>query len=547
MVGGIRPSRRNPRAPLDFLAAWLKNQHTAKEELADSLARRERQVTNTLLSIDPTQPTLPANRPSMLKNHHTLSPASRTRFVPALALVLAAAGACRPPEHVRDPAQRTLAITNVHVVDVRAGRIDSNRTVLIDGNTITAIVPAGREPPRVTRVDGLAGAFVIPGLWDMHVHVARSGRSTLGLYVANGVTGVRDMGGEFGLVRAWADSVSAGTLLGPEILVASPMVERASWLTAVKKYAVENRDTSLARDLETRIPIATPEDAIRAVDSIVAMRADFLKIRNDAAPATTFALLRRARERGLRVAGHWPAALTPTTAADSGYASLEHGPLTVVNRALAPTLDQIPAEQRRAVFATLARTRTAYTPTLVALKGFRLTPESVIARTLADSAGTLDYRMRFVPSDLLARWRAAFSLLAFETSKDDWASFNRSFLRDILPMADAGVILLAGTDVGSALVQPAFSLADELQALVTDAGLTPLQSLRTATLNVGAWLGKSATIGVVSPGARADLVFLAANPLDDIGNVRRIRAVLRRGRLLNRTMLDELLTQARQR
>ena len=114
-------------------------------------------------------------------------------------------------------------------------------------------------------------------------------------------------------------------------------------------------------------------------------------------------------------------------------------------------------------------------------------------------------------------------------------------------MADAGVLLLAGTDVGGPLVFPAFSLADELEALVVDAHLTPLQSLRTATLNVGAWLGKADSIGVIARGARADLVFLTANPLGDIRNVRAIRAVMLGGQLHGRAMLDGLLEQAVQR
>ena len=492
---------------------------------------------------------LPSVQLAMLKNQQRRVARRLPKQVrtATAACVLAATVTCRGAPPLQHPDAGTLAITNVHVVDLRLGRIDSSRTVLIAGGEITDIVAAGNEPPGSSRVDDLNGAFVIPGLWDMHVHVAMSGRTTLGLYVANGVTGVRDMGGEFPLVRAWADSVAAGTLLGPEIVPAGPIVERSSWLNVVKKYAVDSGDTALARDMDSRIPIATPEDATRAVDSIVAMRAAFLKIRNDAAPATTFALLRRARERGLPVAGHWPARLRPTTASDSGYASLEHGPLTVINRALAPTLDQMTPDERHALFATLRRNGTAYTPTLVSLTGFRLTPDSTIARILADSTGAIDDRLRYVPSALLAAWRSGFALKVVETSKDDWASFYRSFLRDIRPMAEAGVLLLAGTDVGSPLVLPAFSVADELEALVVDAGLTPLQSLRAATLNVGAWLRKPNATGVVAAGASADLVFVAANPLDDIGNVRRIRAVMRSGQLLDRAALDALLTQALQR
>jgi imidazolonepropionase-like amidohydrolase len=437
-----------------------------------------------------------------------------------------------------------LAIVNVHVVDLEHGSVDSNRTVLIDGGRIAGIVQSGREPAGFKQVREVAGTFVIPGLWDMHVHLGLSSRSTIPLYVANGITGVRDMGGSFPLVRGWADSVASGLLMGPEILASGPVIERTGWLNAVMKYAVENGDQGLALDLQERIGIATPGDAIAAVDSTVALGADFVKIRNDPSAPTTLALLRRARERHIRVVGHWPERLTPVTASDSGYASLEHGALTVVNGALTPTLDRMTPMERQAFIASMVRNRTAHTPTLVAIKGFRLTPDSTIARILADTAGVDDPRVRYVPRPLLTSWRDQFAETVIETSKPDWAAFYRSFLRDIRPMVDAGVLVLAGTDVGSALVFPAFSLADELEALVSDAGLSPLESLRTATANVGRWLGDPASIGGVTAGARADLVFLTGNPLADIRNVRNIRTVLRNGNLLNRAMLDQMLANS---
>jgi imidazolonepropionase-like amidohydrolase len=460
-----------------------------------------------------------------------------------LCLVLGGFGGCQHAQVVAPQTSR-LAITNVHIVNVREGRIDSNRTILISGDVVSDVMSADRVPPGFAVVTRLAGSYVIPGMWDMHTHLGRIGRHTLGLYVANGITGVRDMGGSFDAVRAWADSVRAGALLGPDILVASPIVERAGWLAAVRRYAVGNHDTTLARELDERIGFSTGEDAIRAVDTIVSLHADFVKIRNDASREATLALLRHARERGLRVAGHWPERLGPIEASDSGYSSFEHGPLTIRQGALTPTLDTFSPEQRSIFFATMRRNGTAYTPTVVAIKGFRLTPDSALERILADSLGTSDDRMRYVRRGLLRSWKSDYATKVAETRPDDWASFQRSFLRDIRPMVDAGVVVLAGTDAGSPLVLPAFSLSEELEALVTDGRLTALQSLRAATLNVGEWLGMPNTIGVVTSGARADLVFLTKNPLNDIRNVRDIRAVLRGGRLLDRAALDTILARS---
>ncbi|MDQ3520602.1 MAG: amidohydrolase family protein, partial [Gemmatimonadota bacterium] len=291
-----------------------------------------------------------------------------------------------------------------------------------------------------------------------------------------------------------------------------------------------------------RIPINTPRAARAAVDSVIKLGADFLKIRNDPSRVALFGMLRHAREKNVLVAGHWPARITPAEASDSGYRSLEHGPLTIVNGQLTPTLDRMSADERQALFARFARNKTAYTPTIVSLKGYRLTPDSMVSRILADSAGALDPRRRYMDRGLVSRWVGAFELKQSETGTPlDWLSFQKSWLRDLRGMADAGVLMLAGTDAGSPLVYPGFAVADELESLVKEGGLTPLQSLRTATLNVAKWMSAERTFGSVSPGRRADLVILDGNPLADIGNVRKIRAVVRDGRVHERVALDSML------
>ncbi len=439
---------------------------------------------------------------------------------------------------------QTVALTHANVVNVETGSIGRDATIIIRRDRIVTVGGPGTPIPSGWQVIDLHRGYVIPGLWDMHAHLGKTGRSTLSLYLANGVTGVRDMGSSRQPLRSWRDSINRGQLIGPRILLAGPIIEDGGWLGRVRSYAHQSGDLALVQDLSERIPVSTPADARRAVDSVSAMGADFVKIRNDPSPVALFALLRRAREKNIAVAGHWPSRISPEEASDSGYTSLEHGALSVANGQLGPTLDRISPERRRALFAQFARNQTAFTPTLTSLRGFRLTPDSLIARILNDTAGSFEPRLRHVERQLLAGWKTDFALKVQERPPLDWAAFHRSWIRDLREMADNNVLLLAGTDAGSPLVFTGFAVADELEALVKEAGLTPLQSLQTATLNVARWMHTERTSGTVSAGKNADLVVLDGNPLEDITNTRRIRAVVRSGKILERAALDTLLRNA---
>jgi imidazolonepropionase-like amidohydrolase len=153
--------------------------------------------------------------------------------------------------------------------------------------------------------------------------------------------------------------------------------------------------------------------------------------------------------------------------------------------------------------------------------------------------------MRYVPAPMLHTWMNEYELKKQEPGPPlDWAAFNKSWTRDLREMADSGVLLLAGSDVGSPLVFPGFSVADELELLVTEGKLTTLQSLRTATSNVAKWMHAENDFGSIAPGQRADLVILEVDPLMNISNVRRIVAVVRDGVLMERPAIDRLLTAA---
>jgi imidazolonepropionase-like amidohydrolase len=446
-----------------------------------------------------------------------------------LILALAAAGACAsapPSADGPDAPAGPLAITHVTVVDVASGSARADQTVVIAGNRIVAAAPAAEVAvPAGARVIDGRGAYLVPGLWDMHTHLTSLGPAALGLNVANGVTGVRDMGAiRFATARAWRDSIAAGLLLGPRMKIAAPVVEHPDWLqAAVRAYDETGASTDWARE---RFGPYTQDEAIRWVDSVAALGADHVKVRNWPAREVSVALLDRARERGLPVVGH---ANHPFPR--SGLASIEHG--------IFPPLAGFDV-MRDTVFAGYAARGVAVVPTLVTWPGRLLPVDSLFARM--DPARTPAYG--YVPRAMVEDWRREVAARASE-SRVDWPAVHRHDLRNLGEMRAAGVVILAGTDAPSIGLVPGFSLHDELSLFVGTLGMSPAEALRTATLRPARFLGLADSLGTVEAGKVADLVLLDADPLADIGNTRRIRAVILDGRYLDRRALDRLLAQAR--
>ena len=235
--------------------------------------------------------------------------------------------------------------------------------------------------------------------------------------------------------------------------------------------------------------------------------------------------------------GHAPGDVSIGEAADSGIRSIEHA------EGVTESLGDAGDAERRAQFARLARAGTAITPTLVVNVGFRLTPDSVAAAIIADSLGRLDPRRRDVPRSIVEAWRFALDGKRLDRPAD-WPASHQKQLADLRLAHQAGVRLLVGADAGDLLVFPAFSEHEELRLLVDQVGLTPLEALRGATIYPARSMGVADSIGVIAAGQKADLVLLDADPLRDIGNTARIRAVILDGRLLARAVLDSLLLAA---
>jgi imidazolonepropionase-like amidohydrolase len=427
-------------------------------------------------------------------------------------LVLAAVLSSAAPAAARD-----LALLDVTVVDTLHGGTTPHRNVLIrDGRILTIGVDS---PPQDAEVVPASGKFVIPGLWDMVTHVSWTRGSALPALAANGVTAIRDEGGDLAETAIWADGVRRGLIDGPTIFQSGPMLNGRSF----NRY---------------QYPLGTPEAARDAVRLLAFERVDGLEIERRVPRAVYAALMQEAKARHLPIGGKVPIEMTPEEVADAGQATIDNIETLYDGRFAAAHADDVaggikaflrPDGDGGALFAAMARDGTATTPCLIAF-----------ARAIANT-GAADPRLRYVArSQRPPPPSPAPSLPATELAM--FRAMLPELLATVGRMQQAGVVVLAGTDIATDRI-PGFSLHDELD-LLARAGLTPLEVLQAATLNPARVMKRLSDYGTVAPGRIADLVMLDGDPSRDPAALHRIAAVVLHGRLRDRPRLDALLRQA---
>jgi hypothetical protein len=431
--------------------------------------------------------------------------------------------------------QASTALTHVNIIDVTRGELSRDTTVVITGDRISAIGASSTTPlPTDAKVIDATGQFLIPGLWDMHVHWYR--RDMFTLFLANGVTGVRQMFGNSDLLR-WREQIARGSLIGPRMVVASPIIDGPEpvWPNS--------------------IAVRTEEDGRKAVRRVKDWGADFVKVYALLPREAYFGIADEAKQQGISFVGHSPYSVSPEEASDTGQKSIEHltGILMNCSAREKELRDQLvkadtPETRRRVhdtaletydhkkaaeLFARFIKNLTWQCPTLTVLRS---------GANLREERFRQDGRLKYIPRQLQQRWAIRIT----NQSEGDSARAKKSFQKDLEivgAMRKAGVSILAGTDTGNPFCFPGFSLHEELALLVV-AGLTPIEALRSATLNPANFFGLEKTMGTIEVGKVADLVLLGANPLEDIRNTQRIRAVLSNGRLFDRKALDKMLGDA---
>ena len=458
---------------------------------------------------------------------------SRRSILAAVAIVTAA-----------PVAAQTLTLLNASVVDVTKGTIQRRMTVSIDGNRITGVRPA--QNGKVNgRVVNLQGAYVIPGLWDMHTHAYFGWPKDFGdnyvlpLFIANGITGIRDMGSDLDAVLKARADVAAHRLIGPRMVVSGPMLDGPKVSFAAS------------------IAISTPDDGRKAVDMLKSRGVDFIKVQSGVPRDAYFAITDEAKRDNIEVEGHVPDAIRASEAVASGQRTFEHligifeastpdedmflerrygaGKDSTQNKSLATLLDRYDAKREANIIALLAKNNVWQCPTLFWERG----------QWLVDVIDfTKDPDLAFTPKTWITKkFPASAKSIAGSMDTDPLAvrqKFVDHELDIVRKLNAASVPFLAGTDTPAGVdVTPGISLHLELQRFVA-AGFTPLQALQTGTINPARFLGKTSEFGTVQMGRVADLVILRANPLDDIGNTRSIAGVISDGKYWSSSDIEAL-------
>ncbi|MFC1651496.1 amidohydrolase family protein [Candidatus Latescibacterota bacterium] len=450
-----------------------------------------------------------------------------------------------PSDHTVPPS-RPLVFVHANLIDMTNAAPKVDMTLVIIGNRIVKIGKSDKvKIPKDAQIVDVTEKFLIPGLWDMHVHIfdnvsapgTNNKDNYFPLFLANGVTGVRDMFTDvedIKLVREWKSELEAGQLLAPRIAPGSSIIDG---VPVIQKNSVG---------------VSNADEARKVVRTFKEAGAGYIKIYSNLSRESFFAIADESKKLKIPFAGHVPVSVTPVEASNAGQKCIDHlkGMLLACStnqdklfkirntRGEQWTLElfiemmQSYSEQKcRDIANVFVRNKTWHDPTLVVLR-----------KNLSDDENIReDARLRYVPADKAQRWKKYTGTLEPASRKDREMDMVR-WLEILKIMHEEGVQILAGTDVGNPYIYAGFSLHDELE-LYIQAGFTPFEALETATINPAKYLGMEKSLGTIEEGKIADLVLLDADPLANISNTRKIHAVILNGRLLDRTTLNKMLAE----
>ena len=441
------------------------------------------------------------------------------------------------------PTQPVICITHVTVIDMETGMEAKDRAVILEGERIADVRDSGslKIPPAAKVIDA-TGKYLIPGLWDMHVHGNNTSwyASFFPLYLANGVTGIREMFGPPDANKFRAD-LAASKIDAPQIYLGSPIVDGSPpvWPNSIS--------------------VNTPDAARSIVREQKQKGADFIKVYNRLTRDEYFAIVDEAAHQNIPVEGHIPRLISAWEAVAAKQKSLEHLngiPVACSNRekelfpqlSMARSSDEVEWLMLQAarsyddakcqsLFAELKKNGSWPVPTLTVSRSFAM---------LNDPQFRNDERVRYFSGEARS-WLVAEDDFRLKGKTNEYFAAQREFFafekKLVGGLFRAGVPMLAGTDVGNPYCFPGFSLHDEL-AIRVESGVSPLAALQSATRNPALFMDATDKYGSVSKGKIADLVLLDADPLQDIHNTTRISEVFLAGREFDRAALNGMLEKA---
>lgn len=420
-----------------------------------------------------------------------------------LALALAGAPA------VREPGVSVTAIVGGTVLPMNDDRILAAHTILVRDGRIAWVGPdsMARIPEGAGIIDA-AGRWVLPGLADMHVH---AGEEDFPAFLANGVTTIREMNGTPEHLE-WRVAIREGRLMGPMLIVAGPLIagEEQQWRHVIAR---------------------TPEEGRALVAEQAHLGFDAIKIYDGLSRETYDAIASAAKDAGLPIVGHIPRDVGLSRVLEAGQRSIEHvGQIAHGLRSADPKVLESTAVEIAAAGAWV-------TPTLASEEALSRRGTDWYADRLAGR------EVGLVDEDLVGWWRSLGDSEPTVAEEEHRGAYLQGTAALVRALHTAGVPLLAGTDTPNPLMVPGYSLHEELAALVA-AGLEPYEAIRTATAEAARFTVMEGDFGTVREGARADLIVVSADPLADVGALRRPDAVMLLGEWLPRERLDGLVEEA---
>lgn len=448
---------------------------------------------------------------------------------------------------------------NINIIDAKHG-LQENMTVLVKGNRIIKVAKAvDMAPTGATRTVVGTDKYLIPGLWDAHVHLVFTKgleASMFRLFLAHGITSIRDTGGQLPLVLPEREKARKDPQNAPRVMVAGPLLDGVPTVY----------DGSTPTNPHLGIGAGTVGEAEKNADEMIAAKVDLLKAYEMLTPAAFKAILAKGKAAGLPISGHVPLSMDVVEASDAGMSSMEHmrnlefacsadweGLLKTRRKMLFDGQKEIgstlrrnihkaqrshavanqDATRRTEVLKHLADNGTWQIPTFSIMTAFS---ERFITRTDWQQSFT------FLPSKIRNAWTKNSVAFARNTPVDPASKAYAQWMFEMVGhMQKAGVEIMAGTDCPIFYLTPGYSLHEEL-ALLVKAGMTPLEAIGAATIKPAEYFKMENELGLIQEGMFADLVLLDANPLVDIRNTLTINAVVRAGKLHDRAALDVLLT-----
>lgn len=452
--------------------------------------------------------------------------------------------------------ENSYCIENINIIDSVNG-LKKNMTIIISGNKILKVEKTNNLIlSKKNKVYDGKGQFIIPGLWDSHIHFAfekELANSMFNLFIGHGITSVRDTGGELNFVKKWKKKSEQNPDYFPRVKIAGPLIDG--------KFNVYNGNSVYFPPLSVKT--ASVEETKEMVLDLIKNDVDFLKAYEMLTPEQFETVIKIAKKNNLRVSGHIPLSMDVISASNLGLNSIEHFrniEMSSTNKTqeLLDKRRNILKNKDKILGSTL-RTNIHNSQRINSIKNIDSTELNKVLNTLFENdtwqIPTISmYEGLAYESYNDEKWKKSFDYLPLKI-KDKWndqISKRESQINDDSKvfsdwqksmtkiMNKKGIKFMAGTDTPIFFQTPGYSLHSELEVLV-ESGLTPIKAIESATYNPAAYFNMQNELGLITEGYIADLLILSENPLEKISNTRKIEVVIKNGNYLNRKFLDSLL------